>query len=76
MPTYDYECEECFEIFELRVSMSEYAEYATGRKPPCPKCGSKNTVRAFTPVNVVTRNRGSGGKSAGGGCCCGGGRCV
>jgi putative FmdB family regulatory protein len=75
MPTYDYICQQCFETFDIQISI---AEYAKGVSPKCPKCGALDTLRAFSPVHVVT------GKTApqnvprpdsGGGCCGGSGCC-
>ena len=71
MPTYVHECEECFDVFEIRTSMSEYAK---ARKPKCPRCGSKNTVRAFASINVITRSRAVDTRPGGG--CCPGGKCL
>ena len=75
MATYDYICQMCFETFDIQISISEYAK---GVSPKCPKCGSPDTLRAFSPVHVAT------GKTApqngprpnfGGGCCGGSGCC-
>lgn len=66
MPTYDYRCQSCSQTFEVRMSMSEYAE---GKKPACPRCGSSDVDRAFTSFGVLTASRGgSGGSSFGGSC--------
>ena len=64
MPAYDYVCQDCGARFEVRMSMSAYAE---GAKVPCETCGSDHVVRAFTTVNVLTAARGgsSGGASCG-----------
>jgi putative FmdB family regulatory protein len=79
MPSYDDVCQECFETFEIRISISEYAK---GVLPKCPKCGSRDTLRAFSPVHVATRGRAGGTASQGGplpgfgGGCCGGPGCC
>ncbi len=54
MPTYEYICQDCGKPFDVRASMSAYAE---GLEPACPECGSKATERRFSSVNVM---RGSG----------------
>ncbi|HXY68849.1 MAG TPA: zinc ribbon domain-containing protein [Gemmatimonadales bacterium] len=68
MPAYDYRCEDCGAKFEVRMSMSAYAE---GAKATCERCGSARVERAFTAVNVLTGSR-TGATAAG--ACCGGGR--
>ena len=40
MPTYDYQCLECEEIFEIFCKISELDS-----SKPCPKCGSTNTEK-------------------------------
>jgi len=63
VPRYDFVCQDCGEVFEIRVSMSAYSEDLS---PECAKCGSQNTARVFGSVNVVTG--GSAGKGPAGGC--------
>ena len=75
MPRYDYCCEECFETFELRASMAKYKGYLKSHRPRCPQCGSPKTLRAFSPVNILSPKAKQPGGTAGGGCCAGG-RCV
>ncbi len=60
MPAYDYVCRDCGERFEVRMSMSAYAE---GAKASCERCGSSNVERAFTTVNVLVGGRGGSGSS-------------
>ena len=43
MPTYEYRCAECGEVFELERPVSERDSEAT-----CPKCGSKRTSRMLS----------------------------
>lgn len=78
MPTYDYVCRSCFETFEIGASI---AEYAKGILPTCPKCGSHDTFRAFSPVHVTVRGRAGGAAPRGGaglgpGGCCGDAGCC
>ncbi|HSG80862.1 MAG TPA: zinc ribbon domain-containing protein [Gemmatimonadota bacterium] len=62
MPRYDYVCHECGAPFEVRASMSAYSE---GLSPSCPECGSQDTERTFTAVNVLTGSQGSASPSRG-----------
>ena len=57
MPRYDFTCADCETLFELRLSMSDYAS-GEGRR--CPECGSENAERAFTAVNVIAGGGGGG----------------
>lgn len=50
MPAYDFRCTECGHDFELRLSMSAYAE---GEGRTCPQCASSQVERAWTAVNVI-----------------------
>ncbi|MBI2930432.1 MAG: zinc ribbon domain-containing protein [Planctomycetes bacterium] len=43
MPTYDYECGACGNVFEVFERI-----HADGAKP-CPKCGKKRAKRRITP---------------------------
>ncbi len=72
MPYYDFQCEKCEEVFEIRASI---AEKQAGLKPECPKCHSQKTRQKITAGLVI---RGSDGASvslpacdpgAGPGCC-------
>lgn len=40
MPLYDYECQECHAVFEVRATFKEKEQ---GLKPKCAKCQSKKT---------------------------------
>lgn len=53
MPTYEYRCESCGELFEQRESV---AEHEAG-KPTCPKCGGDKVARAFSRVHVKTAKK-------------------
>jgi putative FmdB family regulatory protein len=44
MPTYEYRCETCNEIFEQRESIAEHET----AKPQCTKCGGEKVTRAFS----------------------------
>jgi putative FmdB family regulatory protein len=43
MPTYEYRCKTCGEIFERRESIAEHE----AAKAKCPKCESEEVVRGF-----------------------------
>ncbi|NLM36703.1 MAG: zinc ribbon domain-containing protein [Firmicutes bacterium] len=65
MPIYEFRCAECAHQFE------ELCKSAT-EKVPCPKCGSQQTNRLFSPFAVS----GGGRTSSAGGCGgCAGGHC-
>lgn len=72
VPTYDYVCEQCASPFEVRESIAQHTERPAR---PCPKCGSHNVARRFTPVNVAVGSRMGDGPApscdAAGCCCCG-----
>jgi len=65
MPSYDFVCQDCETRYEVRLSMSAYAEGA-GRT--CTRCGSARVERAFTAVTVIAGSRSGGGAPSGGGC--------
>jgi putative FmdB family regulatory protein len=44
MPTYEYRCKTCGEIFEQRESIAEHE----AAKAKCPKCESEKVARAFS----------------------------
>ncbi|MGB9845816.1 MAG: FmdB family zinc ribbon protein, partial [Methanothermobacter tenebrarum] len=44
MPTYEFECGDCGERFEIRASIKEKEQ---GLSPKCPRCGSENTGQVF-----------------------------
>ncbi len=46
MPIYEYRCEACAERFEELLSSSDKPA------PPCPKCGSANVVRVYSPFST------------------------
>ena len=69
MPRYDFTCRECGSTYEARLSMSAYS---AGEGRECPSCGSAETERSFTAVNVIAGGGGGGyrggGSSSGGNC--------
>ncbi len=53
--TYDYRCEDCGEVQEVRATL---AEKERGLHLVCSKCGGTRLTQVFTAVNVITRSRG------------------
>lgn len=69
MPLYDYECNECGEVFELMVRFSE-----AGNIQICPKCESKNTQKKLSIVaSFKVSSGGSGNSSSSNSCSSSGG---
>jgi len=48
MPIYEYECNECGEAFEKRMSFAD-ADVA----PECPNCASENTHKKISRVGAL-----------------------
>jgi putative FmdB family regulatory protein len=49
MPTYDFVCLNCHQLFDVFMSFSEYGS----RKVKCEHCGSLNVRRRMTKVRVA-----------------------
>lgn len=60
MPIYDYECQECSQVFE--VFLRSYDSKDT----ECPGCGSKNLKRLISASYVIRANTSESGTT-----CCG-----
>jgi putative FmdB family regulatory protein len=50
MPLYDYRCEDCGEVFEVRASIKEKED---GLVLECPMCGSTEARQRLTFASVV-----------------------
>ncbi len=50
MPTYDYKCAECSDVFEVVHAVDEEVE-------SCPKCGGR-VRRVFHPVGIIFKGSG------------------
>lgn len=50
MPTYEYKCIECSDVFEEMHGMNETVE-------SCPRCGGK-VRRLFSPVGIIFKGSG------------------
>ncbi len=70
--TYEYQCDECGELLEIRATI---AEKERGLDIKCPHCGSTRATQVFTTVNVLTGSGTGGflppgcGPNSGPGCC-------
>jgi putative FmdB family regulatory protein len=53
MPTYEYRCRECHEVFDRVEPLAQHG----GKHPPCPKCGSKNVEQILTPFYAKTSHK-------------------
>ena len=51
MPLYDYQCQKCKEIAEIRHGFDD------AHTDPCPKCGGA-LVRLFNPAGIVFKGSG------------------
>lgn len=72
MPLYDYQCEQCQAIFEVRATIKEKE---AGLEPECPNCHGKQTRQIIT-AGLILHGAGSSeisasccGPNAGPGCC-------
>lgn len=72
MPIYNFQCEQCNEILEVRATIKEKE---AGLEPECPKCLGKETKQMITAGLVLRGNNGKSltlpdcGPNAGPGCC-------
>ena len=48
MPTYDYKCKKCGEVFELFRYLTEI-----DKEVKCPHCGSQKTQRIFSIPQII-----------------------
>lgn len=60
MPVYDYQCQNCNTVFEVRATFKEKEQ---GLKPKCPQCQSKKTRQVLTSgLFVMHGNKECSGK--------------
>lgn len=64
MPTYDYRCEKCLTMFDVRASVSEYER---GLNVKCPACDSGRVRRTISAVGILDGSRDN--PRSPGGCC-------
>lgn len=53
MPTYEYRCLECHEVFERYEGMAEHEK----AHPKCPRCGSKKVEQQISSFYAKTRKK-------------------
>lgn len=63
MPTYEYLCQRCGQVFEKKMTI----EVKKKAKIKCPHCGSEDVEQQLFGVNFGGMKTGSG--MASGGCC-------
>jgi putative FmdB family regulatory protein len=66
MATYEYRCEQCQRVFEVRRSWSDVVTAIV-----CPHCASAQVRRIYTPVMMFTRGDGGAVQSLGARGCAG-----
>jgi len=54
MPTYEYTCQECGNVFSEKMT---FEEHERRKKVKCPKCGSRKTQQTISPVFVKTSKK-------------------
>lgn len=53
MPAYDYRCGKCKKSFTVTMTMKAH----DGRKPACPKCGSRQVTQKISSFFAVTSKK-------------------
>ena len=66
MPIYNYQCQNCGNIFDLEITLQEKEK--GGEKFICPKCGSKEIKQNISTLDFI-KNLAASYNSGG---CCGG----
>ncbi len=70
MPLYDYQCQACGKVFEVRATIKEKE---AGLKPVCPKCGRHAVRQKLATVRTLRGGNDFSpptcGPQAGPGCC-------
>lgn len=54
MPVYEYKCKGCGKNYELKLGI-----FHTSKSIKCPKCGSSNADRVYSPISTNTSSSGS-----------------
>lgn len=60
MPTFEFQCRDCGEKFEVLIGVGRADE------PRCPACGGVNISRLMTAFRLGARSNGGGGSSCAG----------
>jgi putative regulatory protein, FmdB family len=71
MPLYEFRCEGCGGLFDMRATL---AEKEAGLAPRCPTCGGERVKQVMTAGLLIhagspTSSRPACGPGAGAGCC-------
>jgi putative FmdB family regulatory protein len=53
MPTYEYRCQDCHEVFEHRVRMADQRD----APPACPGCGGRQVEKVFSAFFANTSRK-------------------
>ena len=69
MPTYEYQCQDCGQAFEVFATFKQKAD---GLQPECPQCHSSQVRQAFRPVMLIRKGDDGAMPMPPGGCCPGG----
>jgi putative FmdB family regulatory protein len=69
MPLYDFHCDQCGTVFEIRATIKQKE---AGLEPECPQCHSHDARQVITAGLMV---HGTGGTSGPASCCGGPGCC-
>ncbi len=70
MPLYDFRCEQCGKVFEIRATIKQKE---AGLEPECPQCHAYAARQVITAGLMV---HGSTGGTSGPASCCGGPGCC
>ena len=54
MPTYEYRCLDCENVFDRIEPLAEHGEHM----PTCPKCNSRSVEQMLTPFFAKTSHKG------------------
>jgi putative FmdB family regulatory protein len=53
MPTYEYRCRDCHEVFDRVEPLAEHGD----KSPTCPKCKRKHVEQVLTPFFAKTSHK-------------------
>jgi putative FmdB family regulatory protein len=53
MPTYEYRCRDCHQVFDRVEPLADHGS----KRPPCPKCKSKNVEQVLTSFFAKTSHK-------------------
>ncbi len=70
MPLYDFRCQACGAVYEIRATIKQKEN---GLEPECPQCHARTARQVITAGLMV---RGAAGGATGPASCCGGPGCF